>query len=142
MTRFLPFEMGHYDFFHPDTEYEDLWAYLWEANKNGSIDMISVMEDDTMLCIAGCTEVRKGTGEVWLLVDRRMTQFRKAFVKAIRRLIEEYLKTQCGLSRIQMCTDVNYPERSRFAEFLGFVQEGTMKMFFNNTDHHLYARLL
>jgi len=139
---YLPFELGHLDFFEPRDDFENLRRDMGENLQNPSISLVTVTLAKQILMIAGCTKFRAGVGEVWLLLDKCYERNKIRMVAATKELMMECLVKELGYYRLQMAIDANIPERKRWAEFLGFEKEGLMKSYdTTGADHFLYARL-
>jgi hypothetical protein len=142
MIRYLRFDMGHLDFFKPRDDFEDIQRDMQDNMSNPMMDMVTVVHNNQILCISGCTELRAGVGEVWLLVDEAFKYHRIRFVRAVKTLMEEYLVKERRFYRLQMAIDASINERQRWAEYLGFEKEGLMKAYDTlRNDHYLYARV-
>jgi hypothetical protein len=140
LIKFLRFEVGHLDFFDPKEEFEDLYRDMLENITNPMMDIVTVVDGKQIITIAGCTKLRGGVGEVWLLLDKSHGNVR--LVRAVKKLMVEYLVKEKGFYRLQMAIDASLPERKRWAEYLGYTNEGLMKAYDNTrTDHYLYARV-
>ena len=64
------------------------------------------------------------------------------FAKTVKSIFNE-LVIEHGLHRIQAAVRADWPEAQRFAEFMGFENEGLMRKFGQDkTDYIRYARVL
>ena len=141
-VKYLSFEMGHLDFFDPRDPLEDMWRDMESNYLNPQVDIITVLIESQILMIAGCNDLRKGVGEVWLLLDKCYKKYGMKLTRATIRLMKEYLVEQKGYHRLQMAVDINSEENQKWAEHLGYRKEGLMKAYDSNRiDHHLYARV-
>lgn len=80
-----------------------------------------------------------GVGKLWLILDKRISGFRKSFHKLIKSRVELWFEMY-HMRRI--CTDVAVgdPRAIRWIESLGFEREGLQKSYGpNGEDYFLYA---
>jgi hypothetical protein len=97
-------------------------------------------DSDLPLCSGGVISMWEGVGLLWLAVDERMRNYPVTLIETSGSIIEKLQKAG-GFHRFEMYIDVSNKRDSKFAEFLGFVCEGTLKKHSAlGTDHLMYAK--
>ena len=99
---------------------------IYEYRKLGPV--IAVTKGDVTLGIGGVGKIHTGLGQAWLIPNRLFLKYPKTLFKTSKKFIEDaYIKME--LHRIQIDVDASFPENVRFAEKLGFYNEGIMKRY-------------
>ena len=90
-----------------------------------------------VLGIAGVWVIENHRANAWAIIDGEIGPDYIHFHKAVNRFLDS-----AEYQRIEMAVEVNFKEAKRWAEMLGFKQEGLMhKYFANGNDAFLYARV-
>jgi len=101
------------------------------------VDNCSVDHMPRVLGIAGVWQIEEHRVNAWAIIDRHIGTDYIHYHKAVKRFLEH-----CGYQRVEMAVEVNFEEAKRWAEMLGFKQEGFMHKYFpNGNDAFLYARV-
>ena len=85
----------------------------------------------------GLMVVMRGTAEVWVLADKKISKTPKTLIKAAKWALEEGCK-RYSIYRVQASIDKDAVVRRRWAEFMGFHAEGFMPRF--GPDGETYVR--
>jgi len=143
MIKLDAFQMGHLDNFVSRFEFPDL-AHHMELNLvNEGRECISILNDTTLICIAGVNYLRQGVGEVWLIPSVDVDNHKYGFYKAVRWLVDKYLLEYKKLHRLEMAVKADWEKGLKWAKSIGFSREGFMKKWCKDQqDHILYARVL
>lgn len=97
----------------------------------------ALVDGTRVLGIAGVWEIESHRANAWAVIDRQIGTDYIHFHKAVKSFIERSL-----YQRIEMAVEVDFKQAKRWAEMLGFKQEGFMhKYFANGSDAFLYARV-
>ena len=98
----------------------------------------TLIEDEVVMCF-GVVFLGNGNGEVWGLMSELINKYPVAISKAIKSKLSEMMK---DLKRLQTIIHPDHKKAIRFAKFLGFSYEGTMKKIaVTGDDLMLYGRV-
>lgn len=96
------------------------------------------LEDDGL--VIGCGGIIpfwQGRGEAWTLLSNAAGPRMLTVTRIVRRVLNGV-----DFDRVQMTTDVGFPEAERWAQMLGFEYEGTMRSYFpDGRSAKLWARV-
>lgn len=113
---------------------------------------LSKMNADSMACgfgvgegllhgIAGSYRQWDGAAQLWAIFDKDTIRYPIALTKVCESLIQYAVHKQC-LRRISLTVKADFKEGNRFAKFLNFEFEGTMRSYLpGGADANLYARV-
>ena len=101
----------------------------------------TLLDDNVPICSGGIIPTWLGSAQGWVISSKRI--FRNK-IKASR-LIKERTDLLCAnnkIWRLQTAVKANFKTGIRFAEFLGFKNEGLMRAYGpDKTDYYLMARI-
>ena len=101
----------------------------------------TIMDEDHPVAIIGGFRFTPSVIHLWALVSDDVRKRPIAFHKLVKNLLA-YLCKQHHLKRIQMDVKADYLEGQKWAESLGFKQEGLMRGFgVHGEDFYLYGRV-
>ena len=120
----------------------------WDANfTENRIDFalaglsFTLLHNNNPLCSGGIVPLWNGVAEGWVISSKRIFKTR---IKASR-LIKKRTDLLCAANkiwRLQTAVKSNFKTGLRFAEFLGFKNEGLMKAYGpDKTDYYRMARI-
>ena len=93
----------------------------------------------TILGMGGVTPIWKGVACAWLLTGCSIEKYKKFLHRTVTNVLNEAIKN-LGLHRIETTILVSHNVSQRWAERLGFANEGLLKKFDSNkNDYYRYA---
>lgn len=138
----LPFMPEHLKDFAPKPIFLEgaLDSAVTVARRPGSFTE-TICFDGKPVAIIGLVILWQGVGTVWSITSEQVRQMPKGFHVTVLEMIEEYMDA-LGLWRIQMNVVAKAKENVRWAEALGFRNEGRMLKFDpKQQDYFRYARV-
>ena len=120
----------------------------WDANfTENRIDFalaglsFTLLHDNIPLCSGGIIPLWNGVAEGWVISSKRIFKNRIRASRLIRKRTD-LLCANNKIWRLQTAVKANFKTGIRFAEFLGFKNEGLMKAFGpDKTDYYRMARI-
>lgn len=97
---------------------------------------LAAVEGDKLIGMAGIYERWEGVGLAWALLAEDFSARRWTVFKLMKRALD--LSTY---RRIEAYVVEGHDSGERLLEHLGFVREGTMRKFWQNKDHTLFAKV-
>lgn len=97
---------------------------------------VAGVEDDKLFGMAGIYERWSGVGLAWALLAEDFGCRRFSIFKLMQRALD--LSTY---NRVEAYVVQGHDAGARLLEHLGFEREGTMRKFWQDRDHDLYARV-
>lgn len=92
--------------------------------------------------IAGSYRQWDGAAQLWAVFDKKSCTKPIALVQVCEALIQYAMKKQ-NLRRVSLSVKADFEEGNRFARFLHFSLEGTMRRYLpDGSDANLYARVI
>jgi hypothetical protein len=99
----------------------------------------ALIEDGKTIAAGGIVVFWRGVGEAWVAATNRALQSPMSLARGVLKTLE-YVESQGTFHRLQMTTDTS-PELLRWATYLGFHLEATMKKYLpNGRDRYLFAK--
>lgn len=129
----------------------DLMIVLGSINDTSKLDVAAltnrilcgdcfsvVSADDTVIGIVGADIIFPRVAEVWSILTPLVRTYPFGFIKDIKTLLK------CDkFDRLQMLVKASEPVHQKFAEYLGFLEEGTMRRTgYDGVDYLMYGRVL
>lgn len=94
-----------------------------------------------LLGVAGAFRSWPGSSQAWAIFDEAVDHHPFSLTKTCLSLIE-YARQEHSLHRLSLTVKKDFEKGHRFAEALGFVQEGEMRKYLPDaSDARLYARI-
>ena len=136
----VAYDIGHWDFFKcadPEINPET----LIKASEFFQTEIYTMIKrpENIVLAIVGGKMIKEGVMELWLHVHKDLKKHTFSFYKGIKWMLKKMLESD--LYRVQMTVDVDNEVDKRFAESLGFKQEGTLSGFHQGKDHYMYGKI-
>ena len=101
----------------------------------------TLLHDNIPLCSGGIIPLWNGVAEGWVISSKRIFKNRIRASRLIRKRTD-LLCANNKIWRLQTAVKANFKTGIRFAEFLGFKNEGLMKAFGpDKTDYYRMARI-
>lgn len=104
--------------------------------------MVFRVDDDTPMLAGGIIPLWGKVGEAWMMFD---DSFRSKMPRSLARMAKRHFQNLAehrGYERVQAHIDARLPVNSRFAEWLGFRNEGLMPRYMpDGGDAYRYALL-
>ena len=102
----------------------------------------SLFDQDEVIGIGGIHNIWDHVGEAWLLLGKDAVT-KPTSVARHTAYMFDYLQEEFDYKRIQASIAVTDKTAKRFAEWLGFQNEGVMKKYGpDGTDYYRYARVM
>jgi RimJ/RimL family protein N-acetyltransferase len=140
MIRVVQFHHEHLKLFTPTRIFMGETSDGQESSNSGYAH--TILNDDTLIGCVGGVVVWKGVAEVWCCFSEAIHQNPLAVTRTIHDFLGEY-RTKLNLHRIQAYVRVGYPMAKRWAESLGFVEEGILKgMGVDKGDYYMMAQVV
>jgi hypothetical protein len=143
MISTIDFMPGHMDFMtlkkcHEGESVVDNFSTLWR--EPGAI-LKTLVADEKPVAVIGLLHLRNGVAECIMGCGDSVDSHAVSFVKTVRSLHEEYVE-KLKLHRIQITIRSDHRDLIRWADFLGFKQEGLMSAYGSQgADYFMYARV-
>jgi hypothetical protein len=99
--------------------------------------MMSFMDGDYVVFVCGLSFISEGVWEAWLIPSKRLHNYAKATVRAMREFTD-WLLTDYPAHRIQIAV---LQENKKWAESIGFQFESIVKKYHRGLDHFMYVKV-
>ncbi len=143
MIKIVEFRIDHLVGFKQSESNMDLELVMNENIINPSREVVSLIGNDGLICIAGMNCLREGVAELWLIPGIKVVENKLEFYKSVKALIYGYVFKELGLHRLEMAIRADWKKGLKWAKSLGFHQEGYMKHWNKEReDHILFARVV
>lgn len=101
----------------------------------------TIFDGDLIVGSIGIVMIWKGFGEAWVYVSDDVERHKKEFHRVVKNLLDESIKN-LNIRRVQAVVEESYITGCKWAERLGFVEEGRMRNYgVNGETYILYARV-
>ena len=140
MLRFLPFAQEH-------VQHIKLMFDLSEDGRKALVEHkdirgYTLFEEDVVLGIGGVHNIWNGVGEAWLLLGKEAFARPRTVARHTVNMFD-HMQEEHKYQRIQASIAVNDAKAKRFAEWLGFQNEGIMRKYGpDGSDYYRYARVM
>ena len=140
MLRFLPFAQEH-------VQHIKLMFDLSEDGRKALVEHkdirgYTLFEEDVVLGIGGVHNIWNGVGEAWLLLGKEAFARPKTVARHTVNMFD-HMQEEYNYQRIQASIAVTDAKAKRFAEWLGFQNEGIMRKYGpDGSDYFRYARVM
>jgi len=91
-----------------------------------------------LVASGGVIPLWKGVGEAWVVTSELVKTYPIMFAKTTWRKLYEIINSN-GIERVQTTIHKNHITSQRWAERMGFENEGLMKKFLGGEDYYRYA---
>lgn len=88
----------------------------------------SVVHNNDLVLCCGIVPMWRGVGEVWFIAGQMIHKHKIPFIRFAREKMEEVIEAN-DLWRVQGVCKVGWPAALRFAQFMGFEEEGVMRRY-------------
>ena len=140
MLRVCKFSREHIDHLKLMFEFSDAGRKALVENKE--MNGYSLFDQDEVIGIGGIHNIWSHVGEAWLLLGE-YAMAKPTSVARHTAYMFDYLQEEFEYKRIQASIAVTDKKARRFAEWLGFQNEGVMKKYGpDGTDYYRYARVM
>jgi len=128
-VRIVKFEKEHLELIIPREKQCVQDDYVERGGEIGLLGIgYTIIDSDIIIGCGGVVDMHDGVGEVWTVIGEAFTGY-----KAERTVYSTCKKFINMLDpfyhRLQMCVKADFEEAQRFAEHLGFENEGVMRKF-------------
>ena len=101
----------------------------------------TLIDHGHIICCAGLVDMWPGVAEAWFIASERIHKNPRPFIRFARQETAARIE-QSELWRVQACVKVGWDKALRFANFLGYKDEGIMQQYGpNREDYHRVAWL-
>ena len=139
MLRIRPYT--HNDVYNIELDYEFDAASRAGLLGHNEIVAYTLLDDDKVLAVGGAHIMWFGAGEGWVLVSPDCLRTPASFARYAKRLFGSILQ-DTDLRRVQASIHVDDDRAYRFAEWLGFENEGIMRKYgVDGGDYYRMARV-
>jgi len=107
--------------------------YAEELQKEGW--SYTLVNNGHLICCAGLVDMWPGVGEGWFIASEKIHKDARPFIRFARQIQNEVIE-QNDLWRVQACVRVGWDAAKRFANFLGYKDEGIMQQYGPNRDDY------
>jgi len=139
MPRVIPFHKEHLyeietNFEFPETAKDAIVA-------SADSDSFTLCEEDSVIMCGGVHNIWTGVGEAWLVLSGKAYGMPITVARCTQNVFQTIMENN-NLWRIQASVHTGDAQSVRFAEWLGFENEGMMKMFGpDKSDYYRFARV-
>lgn len=139
MLRFLPFAQEH-------VQHIKLMFDLSEDGRKALVEHkdirgYTLFEEDVVLGIGGVHNIWNGVGEAWLLLGKEAFARPRTVARHTVNMFD-HMQEEYKYQRIQASIAVKDGKAKRFAEWLGFQNEGIMRKYGpDGSDYYRYAKV-
>lgn len=140
MLKFLPFAQDH-------IQHIKLMFDLSEDGRKALVEHkdirgYTLFEEDVVLGIGGVHNIWNGVGEAWLLLGKEAFARPRTVARHTVNMFD-HMQEEYKYQRIQASIAVKDAKAKRFAEWLGFQNEGIMRKYGpDGSDYYRYARVM
>lgn len=139
MLRIRPYT--HNDVYDIELDYEFDAASRAGLLGHNEIVAYTLLDDDKVLAVGGAHVMWFGAGEAWVLVSPECLGKPASFARYAKKLFDSILQ-DTELRRVQASIHVDDDRAYRFAEWLGFENEGVMRKYgVDGGDYYRMARV-
>jgi len=136
------FETSHLDEIKPSQWFSNYYDSIKTLASNNKVIVYTFMLEDKPACIVGAYKIHDGVSQVFSIMSDLIKVNVFDFTRQFKLLVHNYTKVSES-HRLQFYVKKDFKEACRFAEFLGFNEEGLMRKFGpDKQDFYLYARVL
>lgn len=140
MLKFRPFSRDHIRHIKLMFELSDDGRQALVEHKD--INGYTLFEEDVVLGIGGVHNIWENVGEAWLLLGREAFDKPKTVARHTVHMFD-HMQEEHKYQRIQASISVKDTKAKRFAEWLGFENEGIMRKYGpDGSDYYRYARVM
>lgn len=130
----VPFEPEHLEMLALKPEQSD------ERPEGINGSAISFLLDEKPVAIVGGFPIVPNVFQVWALISEDVKKHPFAFHRSVRAMLA-WVTAERGLQRIQLSVKIGFMGGCRWAEALGFKNEGVMRSYGpGGSDYYLYGR--
>jgi len=144
MIDIAPFRSFHLDYMKPRSCYDDdplIKERFLNSQSDPSVFLHTFLINGDPIAIIGGKMIFEHSGEIWGLTTDAIRDVPIAFLRQVRKMLEEYRK-ELNLWRYQMLVSVKLQERVLFAKALGFKKEGLLRKYGpSGDDYYMYGRI-
>jgi hypothetical protein len=131
----------HSDVYDIELDYEFDAASRAGLLGHNEIVAYTLLDDDKVLAVGGAHVMWFGAGEAWVLVSPECLGKPASFARYAKKLFDSILQ-DTELRRVQASIHVDDDRAYRFAEWLGFENEGVMRKYgVDGGDYYRMARV-
>lgn len=142
MIKLVPYTPAHLSRFIPKGEFQDLRRDLSDAHIRPSVNMLTLLRGEEVVCIAGVNKQREGAGEVWLIPGVLVDRYKLEFYKAVKKVVA-FCHLKLGFHRLEMAVNISTPYADKWAKNLGFEFEGIARFYDSiGNDCKIYSSVL
>lgn len=103
-------------------------------------ELFTLFDGNVGLGVVGIIKYRHHVGEVFYMPSRAFHRNYRRVMRALHSYVD-CLMGEGGFVRLSMAVTVNMPTARKWAQYLGFTLEGTMKKYgMRGEDYYLFAR--
>ena len=114
---------------------------LSDAHITPSVNMLTLVKNDRVICIAGVNRQREGAGEVWLIPGILVQHNKLDFYKAVKKVVA-FCHEKLGFHRLEMAVNTSTDFADKWARNLGFEFEGIARFYdCAGNDCKIYASI-
>jgi RimJ/RimL family protein N-acetyltransferase len=140
MNKLIDFSPTHLLNFDPRSSEDNIMKDILHSNKLDTVRIFTLIFQDIVVGILGCKHLRTGVAELWLVLDSKVDSYKKTFHRFCRNTLKKFAK-DFDIYRLQIAVDTGISRNYKWAEHLGFEEEGIMRKYDGERDHYLMARL-
>jgi hypothetical protein len=132
------------DYFEIERRHFDLLTYLNFPNPRSIACNLAkgpaytAVSDGKIVASGGILPLWKGVGEAWIVSSDLVPKNKIAFVKAVADILGKLVKEK-DFDRVQTTIDKDHAASIKWAERMGFINEGVMEKFIGGRDYIRYA---
>lgn len=130
------------DYFEIERRKFDLLSFLnmpdpkTVSRKLACGEAYTILLDGKVMASGGILPLWKGVGEAWAITSDMVESHKLFFGKTALKVFKKALN---GFERVQTLIDADHAVSMKWAERLGFVNEGLMRKFIGGRDYYRYA---
>ena len=140
MLRIVPFDSSFVNSIETDFEFPESMRAAF--NNSNQVVGYAIMGNKEVIAVGGIHEMWDGVGEGWVVLSKHAPSWRLSLARYARTLFNSILETT-DLHRVQASIHVGNPGAIKFAEWMGFENEGIMLKFGpDGSDYYRMARVI